>query len=715
MNAKKMAENTVTIDPSVNNFTLNKGDVFNEDINVKIPAMTGVPKVDVYLLSDLTISMKGVLRSLKARAKEILSELTGLGLDVAFGVGGYRDFTSSRTPNDVFLRGYPVSTDTAGVETAINSWSTATGGAEAPECSFYALDQLAQAPGGTVGWRQGSKRIIVWFGDVPSHNPVGTALTGLSYDISQESIIAKLEAEKITVLAISTTRSTGNNRGLDGKPTSTGRYIRDNSPEQTHVGGQATALCKASGGEHVVGIDTSTIADTILRMVQGAMRKINHVSLVPQGEIRPFVESTEPAALGPFNTDSEQNLTFKVSFKGVEDCGNAPKVFNGSLDVIADGSTLIGKPVTITVDPCPKPTDPRPQPTKEEVTPPPAVDPPVPPPVTTTPPPTTTGGGGVITSHSTVTPLIAATEHLNRASIITVLDKIVKEIDEHCRKLDEHDERLVGPRDEFLKLINDLRVINKTQDDEIASLKLALTELRNTTVNLTGGLGDQIRNIFTTEFSARQPQQLTLITQQLGDIINTRITEHLKGDVATDLEERLNRMMIMLENVKRAANELDDSEVRKVREILNKVIVNLDLGPIVAKTTITVNGNAFSLQGLLALLAGSEKVAAIRMAYGADGDLSGCTFILTDGSSVVFMCTRANGADGSVRYYFTTDNWQGVPASFVLGLRRNSIGMNMCRQTLTLDSYNVDFQTNVVFDLGPGGARTARLAPRSVR
>ena len=49
-----------------------------------------------------------------------------------------------------------------------------------PSAAFFALEKLATDAAATYGWRPDTKRIIVWFGDAPSHDPICTQLTGLS-------------------------------------------------------------------------------------------------------------------------------------------------------------------------------------------------------------------------------------------------------------------------------------------------------------------------------------------------------------------------------------------------------------------------------------------------------------------------------------------------------------------------------------------------------
>ena len=249
-----------------------------------------------------------------------------------------------------FNTSYNPSTTAADVTNAINAWSS-SGGSDIPEGQLFALDQVAEPPGGAIGWRAGAKRIIVWFGDAPGHDPVCAAISGLPYNIDEASATAKLVAQNISVIAISTT--TGTTNALDGDPAAgAGDYTAACGP----VGGssgQATRIANATNGKHVIGIDETTIVNTIISLVSSAATTINNVNLVPTGGTVPFVVSiSPPGGYGPLSGDKDHVLTFKVQFKGVEPCSDKDKVFNGFLEAIADGVVVARKRVQITVPAC---------------------------------------------------------------------------------------------------------------------------------------------------------------------------------------------------------------------------------------------------------------------------------------------------------------------------------------------------------------------------
>ena len=334
----------VTIQPDTNVLTLTPGETLDETITVTIPKNAGTPKADVYFLADTTGSMEGVLAAVQAGANNILTALSGLGLDLMFGVGNYKDFPpASPSP---FSHQLNVTNSAAAITAAIGAWS-AGGGGDIPEGQFLALDHLAQPSGGSVGWRAGARRLIVWFGDAPGHDPICTALSGLASAITEASVTASLVAEKIAVLAISTATP-----GLDADPVPISTDYTGTCGAPAGTAGQATRLAAATGGAFVTGINPANIVNTIISLVTVAVSSINKVMLVPSATIAPFIVSITPAAgYGPLSGDTEHVLRFDVKFRGIP-CAEKDQFFSGTLDVVADGAVVATKKVQITVPAC---------------------------------------------------------------------------------------------------------------------------------------------------------------------------------------------------------------------------------------------------------------------------------------------------------------------------------------------------------------------------
>ena len=315
------ATGDITISPTENHLTLKECDTLDEVITVKIPK-DSKRKLDIYFLADTTGSMTGIIAAVKAGVPNIISGIPG-GNDIFYGVGNYKDFNSF--PPDPYAFQHQLNptdpvTNLPAIQGAINTWSAA-GGGDTDEAQLFAFNQLAEPPGGTIGWRTDSKRIIVWFGDQPGHNPSDGATLA--------SDITKLQAENISVIAISV------------------------GANQLDATGQATAIASATSGSFQSGINTTNIVNTIITMINSLISVINNVSLVASGGTAPFVTSITPVGgYGPLKGNTDHVLTFTVTFTGVRPCDDADKHYFGSLDVVADGIVVAQKKVEIKVPAC---------------------------------------------------------------------------------------------------------------------------------------------------------------------------------------------------------------------------------------------------------------------------------------------------------------------------------------------------------------------------
>jgi len=259
-------------------------------------------KVDVFFLADSTGSMGSVINSVKTSASTILTSAASLG-DVAFGAGEYRDVGDSF----VYRTNTDITTNTAAVQTGINEWF-ASGGGDFAEANLYALEQVAN----TASWRDASTRILVWFGDAPSHDPVMGS--------TEASATAALLAENITVQALDV-------GSLDSL-------------------GQATRITDATGGELFTGINSAGIVDAINDSIEAVFAEYNTVSL-DMSEVPAGVDvSVAPGAYsGDYTRETSNTFGFQVTFTG-ESAGDY--AFN--IYATVDGGRVALESDRITVD-----------------------------------------------------------------------------------------------------------------------------------------------------------------------------------------------------------------------------------------------------------------------------------------------------------------------------------------------------------------------------
>ncbi len=349
----------IQVSPATNELILSKDQTLAEVVKVTIPKSGVVPKVDVYFLADTTGSMASAINAVKSGMVDILNQTQALGSDVQFGVGNYKDFPAPDGNNHpyAFAHQCNLSANIAEVKAAVDTWTT-TSGRDLPEAQFYGLDQVAEPPSGKIGWRSNAKRIIVWIGDAGGHDPVCKAITGLSYDITEASVTEKLVAEKISVLAMSLNTSS-TPAGLDNPIENVSAWYRDNCGTSGQQG-QGTRIANATGGKLVQGVSPDTVVEQIVAELATQISAIRNVRLVASGDTAQFVQAIAPSAgYGPLSRDQDHEISFDVSWIGTVEATTEVQVFNGSLDVIADGQIVGGKTVQITVEeiPMPRPED----------------------------------------------------------------------------------------------------------------------------------------------------------------------------------------------------------------------------------------------------------------------------------------------------------------------------------------------------------------------
>jgi uncharacterized repeat protein (TIGR01451 family) len=204
------------------------------------------PNPDIVFLADTTSSMSGAIGNVQAGAANIMSTVLASQPTSQFGVANYTD-QNCPTP---FVLDQAITASTAAVQAALNALSTVGGAcnSDAAEDYINALYQLATDP--AVGFRAGSTRIIVLFGDSSSHDP--------SEGITQAQAITALNAEGIIVIAVNVPGTSG--------------FLFDGLDNA----GQATAIAAATGGVFLNAPSVGEISNTILNGLSNLPVTVSH-------------------------------------------------------------------------------------------------------------------------------------------------------------------------------------------------------------------------------------------------------------------------------------------------------------------------------------------------------------------------------------------------------------------------------------------------------
>lgn len=301
------------VSPASVSRTGNPGDSFIVPKTVSTPAIP--PKPDIVFLADTTGSMGGAIATVKTGATNIMNAVRTAQGDSQFGVASYKDVTGVCAPDPyVYRLEQAVTATVSDAQTGINLWS-AGGGCDTPEAQLNALTQIATSA--STGFRSGSSRIVVWFGDAPGHDPSNGATLATT--------IAALQAAQIRVIAVSTGANALNSTG------------------------QALAIATATGGLFRSGVDDTAVATAILSALQNLPVTVTPVITCDPGltlTLAPTtpetvtsgadVTYTETIAIDASNPGGVTQLcTVKFLLNGLEQAG-----FTESVSVTVNGADL---------------------------------------------------------------------------------------------------------------------------------------------------------------------------------------------------------------------------------------------------------------------------------------------------------------------------------------------------------------------------------------
>lgn len=298
-----------SITPDTFSATLAVGGSTSINKTVTINQSITTSKVDVFFLADTTGSMGGAIASVKSAASSIMSSVSGFG-SVSYGVGEYKDFGYG---DPYAYRLNSAIGTAAAAQSGINLW-TASGGADWEEANLYALTSVATG----AGWRDGSKRIVVWFGDAPGHDPSGGSTLA--------STIAALNTNSVIV---------------DALDVGSMNYY-----------GQASAIASATGGAYYAGINTGAIATAITDAITSSVSNYTNVSLDVSGAPAGVSVTTTPGYTGVYDHSIDRTFDFTVDFTGV-----VPGTYEFVLLAKVDGGIVASEADHIVVtDPVPEPS-----------------------------------------------------------------------------------------------------------------------------------------------------------------------------------------------------------------------------------------------------------------------------------------------------------------------------------------------------------------------
>jgi hypothetical protein len=274
---------------SISPSTFNASIAIGETVKVvkKIFTDPGGGLVDFLLLADNTGSMGGVIGNVQSVATQLVSDLKATYANAQFAVARYLGDPSES--GETFSSAYQViqknTASDALTVAAIGSWF-ASGGGDYPEANFYALQQgvqngattclgmgltLGSTPGfcgtsgQTVGWRPSARKVVLWFGDAPSHQTT----------VTMDNIKTILAAKNASLV------------GLNNGPATTA--LDDTFADGGQAGNQASSVTSSLGtnGALINSFGSVPIGDIVTTVINavGAVTNTQDISLTVLGGV----------------------------------------------------------------------------------------------------------------------------------------------------------------------------------------------------------------------------------------------------------------------------------------------------------------------------------------------------------------------------------------------------------------------------------------------
>jgi hypothetical protein len=279
-------------------------------IHKTVTVSAGVPttvQTDIFFLSDTTGSMGGTINTVRTNAAAILAATAGLG-NVQWAVGEYKDgnvdafgyrLNQAMTANQALIdTPFPSAT-------GLGAWA-ASGGGDFPEDNLMGI-RLSTTEAAS-GWRAGSARLLVQFGDAPGLDPASDGTT-----LAQATAALTSTNTKLIAVDVGAKDSTG----------------------------QETAMVAASGGTYLLNPDQATLVEAVLNAISTSFLTYHTVELeiagLPDG-ITPFFMTTPTSYTGDFTRDIERLFEFDVTLVGC--CRAFEKDFDFVINALVDGAIV---------------------------------------------------------------------------------------------------------------------------------------------------------------------------------------------------------------------------------------------------------------------------------------------------------------------------------------------------------------------------------------
>lgn len=256
-----------------------------QNVSFNIDLQAPPVRTDLYLLSDATGSMRRAIDTVQNKFTDLIN-VFGERENVAFGAGFYRDETEL---DNGFENSQQITLNRGAVRRAVDAL-IAEGGGDGDEANLIALYKVATDD--SIGWRDGSRRILVYFGDWPGHEPTCAG----TKKITRREVIDALKAKSITVIGVSFPPP-----GIDAAP----RESFGSCHSRRAAGpGQASEIISETNGELVSRNDQARLVEAI----ETAVGSLSRTYAVDESDCVARIESVHTPSL-PLTLESSESTT----------------------------------------------------------------------------------------------------------------------------------------------------------------------------------------------------------------------------------------------------------------------------------------------------------------------------------------------------------------------------------------------------------------------
>lgn len=338
------------LSPSLFEAALKPGESVGENKVAFLPKDVRPPKGDILISFDLTGSMSEELYNARANMLAIVAAVRSAIPDSDFGLVSHMDYTgtydidpgpgvTNSTYGMASFGDYPyrldlpINGDAALLQTAINGLRVGSGN-DAPESYSRVFHEAAADP--SIGWRPGSKRIMVaWLDDFPHDwdfgavigltpavstgpDPGRDEIAGTDDDLGILAVMDALGAAGITPIV------------LYSNATAYGYYARGLELWQAYVARAGGSAFKINPNGTIP--EGTPLADYIASLITEQVKRIDKVTLaVVEPEYASWLVGPTPVDYQHVTLDADRSFDFSIAVKAPLDAAAGRHVFHVGL------------------------------------------------------------------------------------------------------------------------------------------------------------------------------------------------------------------------------------------------------------------------------------------------------------------------------------------------------------------------------------------------